>query len=394
MKLTAIVWKDLLLRFTDKMEMLFFLILPVIFTFLLGGWDASGDGKLPVAVSDQDGSQLAANLLAEIDSLANLSASQLSYEQAEEGFKNRDFVAWLNIPAGFEDAVLAGESGTLELNKLSNDTSGDVAERALRSAISVLARPLQVARFSLQEAEIIQPFASQDAREAYFSASFTSAKDIFQNVPQRLIVKRAAARLDAYDQRAQASIGQMVMWVFIPLLGISGLFVLERSGKTLQRLLTTPTAKSTFMLGTIGGQFLTAVAQMLILILFGIYVMNVFWGQSPLGLAVMITAFGLASVAFGTMLGTFVKTDRQANSLSITLGMTMGILGGCGWPIELFPPLMQQAAKLLPTYWAMQGFTDLVMRGEGALAVMPEAAVLLGFALVFFIIGLRRFRYE
>jgi hypothetical protein len=42
----------------------------------------------------------------------------------------------------------------------------------------------------------------------------------------------------------------------------------------------------------------------------------------------------------------------------------------------------------------MQGFTDLVMRGEGALAVMPEAAVLLGFALVFFIIGLRRFRYE
>lgn len=38
--------------------------------------------------------------------------------------------------------------------------------------------------------------------------------------------------------------------------------------------------------------------------------------------------------------------------------------------------------------------TDLVMRGEGLAGIWPEWAVLLGFAAVFFLIGVRRFRYE
>jgi ABC-2 type transport system permease protein len=96
----------------------------------------------------------------------------------------------------------------------------------------------------------------------------------------------------------------------------------------------------------------------------------------------------------GATLGTFTKTSKQANNLSIMLGMVMGFMGGCGWPIELFPPFMQKAAMVLPTYWAMQGFTDLAMRGEGVSAIWLEAGVLILFAVVFFIVGVGRFRYE
>jgi ABC-2 type transport system permease protein len=61
---------------------------------------------------------------------------------------------------------------------------------------------------------------------------------------------------------------------------------------------------------------------------------------------------------------------------------------------ELFPAVVQQAVKVLPTRWAMQGMLDIVLRGEGLSAVLPEAAVLLGFAVVFYAIGIWRFRYE
>jgi hypothetical protein len=37
---------------------------------------------------------------------------------------------------------------------------------------------------------------------------------------------------------------------------------------------------------------------------------------------------------------------------------------------------------------------DIVLRGAGLSAVLPEAAVLLGFAVVFYGIGIWRFRYE
>jgi ABC-2 type transport system permease protein len=92
------------------------------------------------------------------------------------------------------------------------------------------------------------------------------------------------------------------------------------------------------------------------------------------------------------MLGTFVKSESQASNLSIMLGMVMAMLGGCWWPIELFPAFARQVAGVLPTRWAMQGLSDLAVRGLGAAEVLPEAAVLVGFAILFFAIGLWRFQ--
>jgi ABC-2 type transport system permease protein len=133
---------------------------------------------------------------------------------------------------------------------------------------------------------------------------------------------------------------------------------------------------------------------MALLVGFGILVMGVNWGQSPLALAIMLVSFGLASVAFGTMLGTFVKTDSQANSISIMAGMVMALLGGCWFPLELFPEGVRAAVHVLPTTWAMEGLTDLVLRGQGLAEVLPKAGVLIGFAAVFFVVGVWRFRYE
>jgi ABC-2 type transport system permease protein len=159
-------------------------------------------------------------------------------------------------------------------------------------------------------------------------------------------------------------------------------------------LLVTPTRKGTFLLGMISGQLGLALVQMALLVVFGIVVMKVSWGSSPAALALLLVTFGLASVALGTMLGTFVKTDGQAGNVSIMAGMVMALLGGCWWPLELFPEGLRQAVRVLPTTWAMEGLTDLTTRGGGLADVSLNAAVLVGFAAVFFAIGIWRFRYE
>ena len=76
------------------------------------------------------------------------------------------------------------------------------------------------------------------------------------------------------------------------------------------------------------------------------------------------------------------------------IGMVMAMLGGCWYPIELFPGVMRSAAQALPTYWSMQGMLDILVRGQGVQGVLLESAILLGFALVFFVIGVLRFKYE
>jgi ABC-2 type transport system permease protein len=182
--------------------------------------------------------------------------------------------------------------------------------------------------------------------------------------------------------------------VFIPLFGISALFAYERQQGTLRRVLTTPTSKATFLLGTITAQVLMALVQMTLLVLFGIFVLDLQWGRDPLALFTILTASALAAGAIGTTMGTFIKSEGQATGLSIMAGMVMALMGGCWYPIELFPTAMQNIVRILPTTWAMQGMLDLVLRGGGLMDVLPEAGVLLGFAAFFFMIGVMRFRYE
>jgi ABC-2 type transport system permease protein len=172
------------------------------------------------------------------------------------------------------------------------------------------------------------------------------------------------------------------------------MFAAERTGGTLQRLLIAPTSKALYIGGTVFGQVLIAMAQMAILILFGTFVMNLNWGRSPLALFLVMLTSTLAAAALGTMLGTFIKTEGQAGGISMMVGMVMAMMGGCWYPIELFPSVIRSAAQVLPTYWAMSGFLDIAVRGQGLSGVLLESGILMGFALLFFAVGVWRFRFE
>lgn len=398
MKVTTIAWKDAIIRFASRSEILFFLVLPIVFTFILGGGGTSesSDTAIALLVVDQDGQQLSGTVIEALEATGAVEVEVVDLEAAEARLADEQVPAVLVIPAGFEAALLGGEPVAVNFRGLPENADSTAAEQAARAAVSTTGRALLAAHNSLAEAERIASFTSELDREAYFSRSLTAAQNRFEELPARVSVTRpeAAGNGDDYDPAAQSSAGQLITWVFIPLLGTSGLLVYERTMGTLRRLITTPTKKSTFLMGTISGQYVLALVQMAMLVGFGIWVMGVNWGQSILGLAAILLTFGLASVALGVTLGTFVKTEGQASNLSIAAGMTMALLGGCWWPIELFPEGVRTFVHILPTTWAMDGLTDLIMAGKGLADVLPIATILMGYAVVFFVIGIWRFRYE
>ena len=122
--------------------------------------------------------------------------------------------------------------------------------------------------------------------------------------------------------------------------------------------------------------------------------LSVPYGNDPLALAVMLISFGLAGTAFGIMLGTFSRTMSQAGGLSILFAMLFAALGGCWWPLEITPPIYQTLVKVLPSTWAMLGLTDIIVYGKGLSDVWLNAVVLLVFAAIYFVIGVRRMRLD
>ncbi len=395
-KVFAIIKKDILLRFNSPVEWLFFFILPVIFILVLSGGTGGGsDPRYRLEVVDLAESVLSYSLLNELDQSTSVIPRLMSLSDAEADFEDRRVSAILIIPEGFTLTALKNGEAEVEFKQQPNNLDALVIEQAVQTATTRISSLVEIANRSVAQVEEIVSFDSEADRLAYFDAAYDGASDLMTETPQRIRVEEGKTEdIIEYDPRANSTAGQMITWVFVPLIGISASFAIEREGGTLRRLLVSPTGKALYISATVIGQVLTAVVQMFILILFGALVLNVDWGDSPLALGLVICSSTLAAGALGTMLGTFVKTSGQASGLSLMLGMVMALLGGCWYPLELFPETMRLAAKILPTTWAMQGFVNIAVRGQGLSGVWVESLVLLGFAFVFYMIGVWRFRYE
>ncbi len=395
-RIVAIVRKNTALHFSGWGQWLFFLVLPILFTVVLaGGTGPSPDSRIRLYVVDQANSPLSQQLITTLDGSDAVKPEAVTLEKAQRDFDQNRISAILVIPPDLDMAHVKQGPVALELRLQPNDLNAMAASQAVDAALQRASSAVDIANSSVAEAEQIQPFTSDSARAAYWEASRQAAQEQMNQAPERVTVTQGTTsdQVD-YDPRANSSAGELITWVFIPLLGISSMFAAERQEGTLRRILTTPTTKATYLLGTILGQVLIALVQMLLLVIFGALVMNLNWWHAPAALAVILISSTLAAAALGTTLGTFIKTEGQAGGLSMALGMVMALLGGCWYPIELFPAYVQTASKVLPTNWAMQGMLDIVLRGQGLEAVLPKAGVLMGFAVVFFAIGVWRFRYE
>ncbi len=396
-KIFAIAWKDAILRFASSSELIFFIILPITFTFLLAGGTPSGDddNRVRLVVVDQANTSISQEIIAELDKSTAVRPDMVSLTEAEDEFSSRRADVVLIIPVGLDLESIQNGTAQLDFRQQPNNLNASVAQRAIQTAIRRVSSAVNAANMAVEEAEARGTFESSNDQQAYFNDALKLAKSVQEDVPERVnVVEGSTPDQVEYDPRANQSAGQLITWVFIPLFGISALFAYERQQGTLRRILTTPTSKATFLLGTISGQVAMALIQMSLLILFGMIALNLSWGREPLALFILLTCAALAAGAIGTTMGTFIKSEGQASGLSIMAGMVMSLMGGCWYPLELFPPVVQNIVRILPTTWAMQGLLDLVLRGGGLVDILPEAGVLLGFAAIFFSIGIMRFRYE
>lgn len=144
--------------------------------------------------------------------------------------------------------------------------------------------------------------------------------------------------------------------------------------------------------GKLGGVMTAGVVQAALLIIAGAVLFKVEWGQSPLALAVMVGAFVFSVSGLGMAIAALARSYAQANALSQILTYSTAALGGAWWPIDVVPEWMQRLAQMTPAYWAMQGFQDIIVRGQGLPAVLPSAGVLAAMGVAFLAIGLNRFK--
>src|SRR5258707_2263551 len=101
-QIIAIAWKDTLIRFSSRSELLFFIILPVAFTLVISGGLAKmgqGNDRVPVLVVDRDGSALSTELLQTLSQSSGIRAVIAGSAPAGAEFAQNHTPARANVPA-------------------------------------------------------------------------------------------------------------------------------------------------------------------------------------------------------------------------------------------------------------------------------------------------------
>ncbi len=184
---------------------------------------------------------------------------------------------------------------------------------------------------------------------------------------------------------------QLVLFTFLTSMTAAGRLVFTKQIGISRRMTATPTSAWTIVAGEALGRYLVAVLQAGYIVLVTALAFNVAWGD-PLAVAALIGLFCLVAAGTALLFGALSQNADQASSLGVFAGLALGALGGCMIPFQIMPDVMQSIARLLPHSWALLGLQDLVRTGEGIASVLPNLAVLGGYALV--LMGLAGWRFR
>lgn len=391
--------------YSSRVTLIFSLAMPLLFTFVLAqamANDGPGEGQIRItlAVVDEDATATSRAFIDRLEADPSVNVRPFEKEAALEELEDVLSAAVL-IPSGFEAGLTAGEDVELLFYQNSNEISeAQLLMEAVNAAAGELAGSFAAADIATRVAGRLGMFAESNPQvvDSYRAEAFTNAEVEWEAGAPVVVETQTVSRLEQGSSipngASQSSPGMLVMYALFFTFGGGASLLVERDEGTLRRLLVMPMGKGTLMAGKMLGIYLGALVQMAIMVLAGQFAFGVEWGQDPAALVVMLLAYGLTGTSLGLLLAALSKTAAQVSAAGTIIMMALSSLGGAWWPIEIVPRYMQSLALALPTGWAMRGFHDIITRGLGLADILLETAVLVGFAALFFGIGIWRFKYE
>jgi ABC-2 type transport system permease protein len=187
--------------------------------------------------------------------------------------------------------------------------------------------------------------------------------------------------------------GYTIFGVFFIVLTLASSFIQEKNDGTFQRILTAPLSKTALIIGKLLPYYLVNLIQIALMFAVGVFFFDLSLGNLP---ALMIVSLALAAAAngLGLLVAAIGKTEAQVNGLAVLLAIILSALGGMMVPAFVMPGFMQTLAQFTPHAWALAGYHDVIIRGLGIRDVLKETGVLFGFAGLFFLVALWRFRFD
>ena len=168
-----------------------------------------------------------------------------------------------------------------------------------------------------------------------------------------------------------------------------------RHNKLLRRLRLAPVSTGSVVLARVGVAVTVALVQLAMFLAiattpyFGLQLTAAWWMAIPL-----VICGTLAFMSIGLLVGSVAKTQQAATAVANLIILPMAFLGGAFIPLVFAPAWMQQVSYAMPLRYLVTGMQDVMARGDGPAAALPDIGILLLLTAVLCLIAVRVFRWD
>lgn len=365
----------------DRRAMFFVVVLPVV-VILVVGLTVRGFDKFRVGVIVPAGSgALARELAVDLQRAPALDVrTTTDASAAEVQLRRGELAALVVLPAGYDRALTSGGAVQLPVLTSAQNSNQEAVYTAVAAAVSAQSARVQAARFAAAHSGL--PFASTLAR----AGALQPHAAVVTVQPQ--LVQAGNILPPGFNYSAPT---MLVLFVFINALA-GGAFVIQaRQLGIYQRALAAPVRVRSVLAGEGLATLAVALLQSALIVMIGALVFSVRWGN-PLAAACLIVTWAAVGAGAGMLSGALFHTAEQASAIGPALGIALGMLGGCMWPLEIASPLMRTIGHFTPHAWAVDAWTALLSRDGTVVTIAPKLAVLGAFALALLALASARLR--
>ncbi len=385
MRMLHIAIKDLTQVLQQKKSVLFLLIMPLLFTWLMGlvfSQNENQDERLPVGLVLLENRALGPHLqtlLNDADTIRSVTPIQNDTAFLEEQVRSQKLAAAVIMPAGYSQSAMDGETLQLTVIVDRNTPAGQVADRSIQLATTRLLGAIQAASLSAEA----QPaaFESEAAHQTFLLEAVDSAITAWLQ-PRARVELQAAGKADVSRPGGftQSSSGMLVFFSTIGMITPGYILLAERRSRTLKRMMTTNLRRGEIIAGHALAMFVICFVQVLLLTVFGQWVIGVNYWHSPGATILMCATLALWSTSLGLLISTLARDENQVVLLVLGSTLVFGLLGGAFFPLDIADKTFATIGRLMPSAWAIDGFQNILLRGGGIGPVLLAVGGLLVYA--------------
>jgi ABC-2 type transport system permease protein len=410
---------ELRILFADRGIWVNLVFIPIVISVAIavatGGGGSSGGARLRVDVLDDDHSARAEQMLTAVrdantdivlcpqdnneDDVCALGEAALTPELAQKRLEEETSLALIEIPAGFTESLDSGQSGTIRYRSNEDVTAPGYLLQAVQAAaqrVSGAQTAVSVANDVAAGMPYLQ-FQDEADRAAFSEQVRAEAESLWASNPINVEFVQAAAQEEtrsSMNRGFQQSIpGIGSMYVLFTVLPAAAALIRERKTWTLQRLAVLPISRAQILGGKMLSRFLLGMIQYAVMFGFGL-VIGVRFGDEPVALILLMIAFSVCVTAMALALTTLLRNEGQAVGITLLLSLTLAPLGGAWWTLDIVPEWMRTIGHISPIAWVMDGFHSLIFFDGSLSTVIVPILALLALAVVFFVYGVMRFKFD